>query len=191
MAIGAIVILTLFGVSVIGLFQNTINALNGQSSTPPTSLVVNITNLDVTAPGDLGPSVLPSVTVNGPGGYTHPLTASTTLTNLTPGTYTVTANPVVGTLSQFPGNPVTFFPNISPVSVGLPSSVNTITVDYSDAVTASTHAITGTDLVLITSYTVNNPSSETIVFSALPLDFVMVIGDTLIEIGRASCRERV
>jgi Flp pilus assembly pilin Flp len=185
-AVALIIVLALVGTGVVGVFQNVINGLEGKNSTPPSSLVITIINLDVTTPGDLGSSILPSVTVTGPG-YNQVLTASATLSNLASGTYHVAANPVVATPSQY-SVPVTFYPSITPagVSAALSSDlvlanggIVTATVDYANAVPASTHALTGPDLALLTSYSGDSSSGFTLVFSSLPTDFVMAIGDTL------------
>lgn len=178
-ALALIVILALVGTGVIGVFQNVINGLTGQSSSSPSALVVNITNLDVTTPGDLGPSVLASVTVSGPGGYTHALTTSTTFNDLAPGTYLITANPVVGQPSQL-SVPVTFYPTVTPASITIPSAAHTALVDYTNAVPASTHAVIGADLALLASVTGNATSGYTLTFSSPPSFAPIQIGDVLV-----------
>jgi ligand-binding sensor domain-containing protein len=80
----------------------------GSSSTAPTTSTLTVT---ITAPT----GVMPSVTVSGPGGYTKALTATTTLSGLTAGSYTVAAAsvtitaPIVGTLftATLSGSPAT------------------------------------------------------------------------------------
>ena len=78
----------------------------------------------VTAPG----SISPSVSVAGPNGYTQAVTATTTLTGLAPGSYTVTAASVTGS------NAIVATVNAAVVS-GSPASVSvgspdTVTVTY-------------------------------------------------------------
>jgi sugar lactone lactonase YvrE len=58
------------------------------STTTPGNLTVNILN----APG----SVTPQITITGPGGYSTTLSATMTLTDIAPGTYTLASTPVAG-----------------------------------------------------------------------------------------------
>ncbi len=63
------------------------------------SLTVNINGL--------GAGVNGSVLVTGPSGYSQPLTATQTLTSLTPGTYTITASAVASNLTTHTPAPLT------------------------------------------------------------------------------------
>jgi hypothetical protein len=106
-----------------GLIMGAILAAAGcsSSSAPKTG------SLDVTVVAPSG--VAGNVTVTGPGSYSKSVTASTTLTGLAPGSYTVTAaavatsDPIVGTLET---------PAVSgsPVTVTAGKATDTATVTY-------------------------------------------------------------
>jgi Flp pilus assembly pilin Flp len=178
-AVALIIVLALVGTGVVGVFQNVLNGLTGNAPPATNSLVVNITNLDIAVPGDLGPSVLPAVTVNGPGGYTQALTASTTLSNLTPGTYTVTANPVVATPAAAPST-ITFYPTVTPASVSVPSAAHTTVVNYINAIPSTTHYLAGADLALLTALSGDITTGYTLTFSASPSFGPIQVGDVFV-----------
>src|SRR5260370_15914927 len=98
-------------------------ACGGSSPTPhpPGSLVVTITGL----PGGANASV----TVTGPNGFNQALTATQTLTNLTAGAYTVTANNVTAAPYSYSGT--------------VTGSPATVTASASASATVTYAAITG------------------------------------------------
>jgi hypothetical protein len=86
---------------------------------PPTtgSLAVQVTGLT-------GAGIAPTVRVAGPGGFTRTLTSAATIADLAPGSYTVTTDPVQGTLYSYAPSAPTL---VATVSAG---STATVTVAF-------------------------------------------------------------
>jgi hypothetical protein len=86
-------------------------SVNVGGSTSPVSALVSYglvgANLTVNVAG-LPPGVAAAISVSGPGGYDQPVTATTTLSGLAPGVYSVTAESVAPAGAQYdPSSPAT------------------------------------------------------------------------------------
>jgi hypothetical protein len=104
--------------------SSTVNVVASSTATPATvTYAIADGGLQITVTGL--PSGPAAITVTGPGGFSHVVTVTTTLSNLTPGMYTLTVSPVVVSNSTYSSTPASFN-----VTVTASSSPATATVAY-------------------------------------------------------------
>ena len=154
-------------------------ACGSDSTSPPTgSLAVTISALA----GSTG-----NVTVGGPGGYSKVLTASTTLTGLTVGTYTVTGalavstGPIVGT------DTTTAIVSGSPATVAKNQTAS-VTVTY--GVTTQTGGLWIGNSINASSYELLEFGASQLVSSASPVPVATIVGQNTNNDGVAVAFDR-
>jgi hypothetical protein len=104
--------------------RSTVNVVASSTATPATvTYAIADGGLQITVTGL--PSGPAAITVTGPGGFSQVVTVTTTLSNLTPGMYTLTVSPVVVSSSTYSSTPASFN-----VTVTSSSSPATATVAY-------------------------------------------------------------
>jgi hypothetical protein len=129
----------------------------------------------------LPPAATGDVTVAGPNGFSQPVTATQTLTQLTPGTYTVSATAVMVGASQYAPAPLNQTVVVnggdaqSNASVFYSSTSGNLTVTINGLGTSSTAAVTVTGPG---GYTQNIPATTTLT-GLNPGDYVVNARDTV------------
>lgn len=122
--------------------------------TEPTTPPATTGSLTVQVQGLSGGGT-PSLQVTGPGGYSATLSASQTLTGLAPGSYTVSAAPVTGTLYAFAG------PSTPPSAQVTAGGTATVTVTYTASSGALQVAIEGLPGGVLPSVQLTGPGGFT------------------------------
>ena len=131
----------------------------GGGSAPPTTPPATTGSLTVQLQGVVGGGT-PSVLVSGPAGYSTTVTASQTLSGLAPGSYTLTAAPVTGTLYRFEGPAA---PTTAQVTAG---ATATVTVSYTAASGALSVVVEGLPGGVVPAVQVTGPAGFTRSLSA-------------------------
>lgn len=128
-------------------------ACSGDSPSDPGPLPVQYGSLSVTVSG-LPANATGNVTVTGPGGFSRAVTATTTLTQLAAGTYTVVVSDVTHEGSTYAGSPAS-----QNYEVAAGASVTTPTVSYAIATGSLSVTFSGLPATAPPSITITGPEN--------------------------------